>query len=443
MEKKVPSVPMRFVLPVIIESLVTIITTLVFSQIVSTVSESALAATGLADTVMALLIGVCALVSTGSAVVVSQQIGAHAYTEAARTVERTTGLTILITGALVILMEVLAHPFMKLLMVNAEDTFFNESLRYFRLMVLSIPLQVLTAAFIGISRGMGDSRSPMIAMGVRNLSQLLLAWLLIHGLHLEEVGAGWAHILSRTIGLLLSFFAIKYNPRHILIRFKNSFRFRSNPGLTRSILRIGAPSSLSGTAVQFGYMLVNSIAASLGTFDCGVYQLLTTVNSFIGFPQTITTSVALPMIGNLLGAKEVKKAKKTGFWIFLIGIAATVLLAAAVIFSGKQILGLYSANGEMVGQANSMLWILLILNISAMGINSLAPQLQAGGDTKTTMLFDMVTVWVIRVPLSYLFCFRLQWGVAGLFWANIINLYVRWAMVMIRWLGKRWYANKI
>ena len=142
MKNKVHTVPMRFVLPVIIETIITVATGLVFSQIVSTVSESALAATGLSNSIMDVLIGFCALVSTGSAVLISQQVGAGAHGDAAKAVEKTTGLTLLITGAIVAVMELTAYPFIRLLMSNSEDTFFQEALRYYRLMALSLPMQI-------------------------------------------------------------------------------------------------------------------------------------------------------------------------------------------------------------------------------------------------------------------------------------------------------------
>jgi len=432
---------MRFVLPVILETVVTMATGLVFSQIVSTVSESALAATGLSNTIMDVLIGVCALLSTGSAVIISQQIGARAYADAAKAVEKTTALTLLITGFIVAVMELTAYPFLRLLMSASEDAFFHEALRYYRLMVLSLPMQILMAVFMGISRGMGDSRSPMISMGIRNLCQLLFAWLFVQCLHLEEVGAALAHIFSRLIGLLLSWVAVKKNPLHISIQFRNMFR--SNKEMTARILRVGLPASLGGVGINLGYLVDNSLAASLGAFDCSVYQLLITVCSLISFPQTISSYISLPIIGNLLGAKDVKQAKKSGMQIFLVSILVTLLLAFLVLINGEWILRLYTSNEDMVQSTNSILWILLVFNIAAMGVNVFGPQLQGGGDTKMTMIFDMVSVWVFRIPCSYLFCNYFQWGVLGLFGANALCLYVRWAMQMVRWLGKRWYANKV
>lgn len=443
MNHKVHTVPMRFVLPVIVETILTVATGLVFSQIVSTVSESALAATGMGDNIMNFLVGICALVSTGSAVVISQQIGAGLFKEAAQTAERATGLTILIAGGFTLVMELLSYPLMKLLMGDAEPAFFMEALRYYQIMLLSVPMQILLTVFTGVLRGMGDSRSPMIAIIVRNIAQLFFAWLLVHIFRLEMIGAALAHVLCRTIGALLAWWALKYNPRHILIRFRNMFRLGTNREMTGRILRIGMPSSFSNAAIQFGYVLMNSLAVSLGTFECSIYQLLTTLCTIVSFPQSIATAITLPVTGNLIGAKEPKKAKLTGLRILLIGLAVTLLLVAIVWLGGEWILGLYSSSEEMVQNTRSLIWLILVLQIPAMGLNTIGPQLEGGGDTKMVMAFNLISVWVFRIPLSYLFCNYFHWGVVGLFMANSINLYVRWAMVMIRWAGKRWYANHV
>lgn len=84
----VHSPTLRFTLPVMLENTLTIFIGLVFSRIISTISGSALAAIGMANTVMAVIFSLFSMVTTGAAVLVSRQIGAGEGAAAADTIEQ-------------------------------------------------------------------------------------------------------------------------------------------------------------------------------------------------------------------------------------------------------------------------------------------------------------------------------------------------------------------
>ena len=66
-----------------------------------------------------------------------------------------------------------------------------------------------------------------------------------------------------------------------------------------------------------------------------------------------------------------------------------------------------------------------------------------GGDTRFVMTYTLVAVWLVRLPLSWLFAYRLGWGVIGLFAANAAGLYVRAITGFVRHCGTKWYAKRV
>ena len=83
------------------------------------------------------------------------------------------------------------------------------------------------------------------------------------------------------------------------------------------------------------------------------------------------------------------------------------------------------------------------MDIAGVSINAIDPQLRAGGDVNFVMIVTLTAVWLIRLPLTWLFCFKLNMGVAGIFAANTISLYYRAVLGFIRHCGKKWYSKKI
>ena len=66
-----------------------------------------------------------------------------------------------------------------------------------------------------------------------------------------------------------------------------------------------------------------------------------------------------------------------------------------------------------------------------------------GGFELTDVTITLVAVWAVRIPLTWLFVYRLHWGVLGLFLANMVNLFVRAVGFFIRHLGSKWYTKRV
>ena len=77
----------KFVIPVALENCFTVFITMAISSVVSTISASALAAIAMANSIMSVVSALFSMVTTGSSVLISRQVGAKEYEEAAESIE--------------------------------------------------------------------------------------------------------------------------------------------------------------------------------------------------------------------------------------------------------------------------------------------------------------------------------------------------------------------
>lgn len=432
---------LRFTLPVITENTLTIFIGLVFSRIISGISSSAMAAIGMSNTIVAVVVAFFSIVTGSAAVLVSRHIGAEEGKEASEVIEQSILLAVLLSVSMMVLCIAFSTPLLRLLMPTAEDALFNEAVRYFRILMISLPCQILSAVLSPIFRALGNSQVSFTATLITNLFQILFAWIFIRIFHLEEIGAGLAYVFCRLIGTGCFFFALMRDHRYFTPRFRNMLRIR--PAICGRIIRLGIPMSLESIFVQVGYMLANSMAISLGTFESGVYQIMSTLNTFACLAQGICSAVGSAAIGQILGAGKPEKARRSGRVIWLFGIASTVIFCAAIMLAGTPLSALYSDDPAVISSSAQLLWILLIMDIAGTSINAIDPQLKAGGDVNFVMVVTLTAVWLIRLPLTWLFCFKMNMGVLGIFLANTISLYYRAVLGFVRHCGKRWYIRKI
>ena len=139
----------------------------------------------------------------------------------------------------------------------------------------------------------------------------------------------------------------------------------------------------------------------------------------------------------------VTQVKNAYFGTLFAKIAATVFLCVTLMLAGKPLSALYSSDPATINASAGLLWVLLVMDIAGVSINAIDPQLKAGGDATFVMLITVSAVWLIRLPLTWLFCFKLNMGVLGIYIANAISLYFRAVAGFIRHCGNKWYAKKI
>lgn len=435
------SLTMKFVVPVIMENSLTIFFSLLISQINSTISSSALAAIGMANTIFTMISALFSMVTTGTSILVSRQIGAEEDQEAAGTIEQSVFLSISVGLLVTMLCILLAEPLLRLIMPTAEKKLFGETVRYFRVLMISLPFSVLTAVLGGVCRGLGNSRVPMIRAIALNPVQVLLSWITISWLRLDEIGAGITSLTIHVLGAAMLLLALMHDHRRFYLRIKNMLHLDLK--VCMRILRIGIPVSFESVFVQLGYMLGNSMAISLGTFESGVYSIINTINGFTSMPQSIGSTIATSAVGHLLGRKNYKGAKKAGWFIWGASILVTLLLGTIAYIFGEPICGIYSRDPVTIHESARLLWILLLMNATGMSINAIDPQLRVGGDVKYVMVTTLIAVWGIRLPLTYFMCFKWDFGVLGIFLANTIALTFRTMTGMIRYCGTKWIHQKV
>ncbi len=432
---------MRFVVPVTIENMVTVLIGIVFSTLMGRISPSALAATNTANLLVGLYVSAFSLLSVGSAVLTARLIGARETRDASRTVEQ----SILLTGALSVLLTVVsmfgAALLMRVSMPKADAELFSESVRYFRILCLSIPGLMLWNVLMSVLRASGNSRAPLATAVVVNLSQLLFAYLFIVVIPLNITGAALSFVLCRIIGGAMALFLTLRNRHSFFVRVRNIFHPHAET--IRRIVKIGLPTTFEQTFIQIGYIVANALVVGLGTAQATVYNVANSLNSFACIPLSIAAAVSTTFVGQLIGAKRQREAKRFGLKL-LIGFMPVVLgFYFAVALLSSRLSGFYTGDPAVVSGAVDASWFLIWYAVPVMSVNVVDPCLRAGGDVKYVMFQTFLGVWLVRLPLTWLFSYVMGMGITGVYLANILSLAFRAAIGLVRYGREKWLYRKV
>lgn len=69
--------------------------------------------------------------------------------------------------------------------------------------------------------------------------------------------------------------------------------------------------------------------------------------------------------------------------------------------------------------------------------------LRGAGDTRILMYLTIARLWLLFVPLSYVFILALKGGVAGLWYAEIISILFFSALLLIRFKSQKWSTIQV
>ena len=427
---------LRFTMPVIFENIFTSVINLVFSAILGGISASSLAAAGTGNQIMNLITAFFSIIITGASVLVALNTGKQDRAQTARVVEQSVLLVPVISVFALMILYAVSSPVMRVLMPGADDAFFAEGLEYYRMMILSLPGLAATNVFSSILRAAGDSRAALFCTLFSNAVQILSAVLFVSVLELGISGAGLSYIVCRYIGAAALLFALSRHRRHFEIRLGKSLI--PDKRVICEILRVGLPSVVDGIAVHGGYVLINSLLIDLGKEISSVYNVIVALIGFSGISQAIVSTSVTTISGQQIGAGFLLKARKSHMRIMLMGIAFSALISVVMLIFPSFFAGLFTRDSGIRSESAKVVWLSLLFVIPAVGVNASEPAARVGGMGKGVMISASACVWLIRVPLTWLFCYPLDMGVTGVYLANTVSCYVRLAVAVFMIRSEKW-----
>jgi MATE family multidrug resistance protein len=167
------------------------------------------------------------------------------------------------------------------------------------------------------------------------------------------------------------------------------------------------------------------------------------IESAIYLPAFAFNLANAVIIGNLIGEKKKEEAFKSGMVTAFIGVMIITGMVVAVILNARWIAALLSENGRVIEEARRYLYISMLSEpIMAWGI-ILAGGLNGSGDTKSVMLMVALSVWLVRIPLCYLFVVLLGYGTVSVWWTMNLSQLVQAFLISRRYLSRRWLQERI
>lgn len=397
----------------VFQQLYTVVDTMVVGKVLGV---TALAALGASDWLNWLMLGVIQGLTQGFGIRMAQEFGADRQDRLRECVGSAVVLSMLSAVLLTAAGQLAARPVLVLLQTPPEIIEFT--LLYLRIMFAGVPIVMLYNLLACILRSLGDSRTPLNAMIVASLTNIVLDCLFVLGFHWGIAGAAAATLIAQAVSSGFCFFYIKRLT--ILKLTKEDFRLRED--LTRKLIFLGLPMAFQNGIIAVGGMIVQFVVNTYGVLFIAGF---TATNKLYGLLEIAGTSYGYAMVtyvGQNLGAGRMDRIRSGMRAAMGIAMATSVVIAICMLLFGKGILGLFiSGSPDVVEQTMQIAYFYLAVMSVCLPIlyvlHVTRSALQGMGNTVLPMLsgvaeFVMRTLSVIVLPMLF--------GEIGIFFAEIL-----------------------
>ncbi len=376
------------------------------------VGSEALAAVGASFPLIFVLIAITVGISNGITIVISQYFGAKDLEKVKQSIDTMyifafiAGIFLTITGI------VISKPVFRL--INIPEEIMPHALIYFRIYSGGFILMFGYYATAAILRGLGDSTTPLyflIISTVMNIG-LDLLFILVLGWGIE--GAAIATIISQGFAFLLGAWYLKRKGSIVNLNFR-SFKF--NREVFRHAIRIGLPSGMQQTFVALGGILLFWIVNDFGTNVIAGYSAALRIDSLASLPAMQLAAALSTFVGQNIGANRMDRVKRGFILTWWMSSGVSVMVTLAVVLFRTPLMSLFTNDPEVISAGNDYLVIVCAFYIIFSSMFITNGLLRGAGATIIPMFITLVSIWVLRIPLSY-FLSR-EWtglGENGIWW---------------------------
>ncbi len=430
------------VVPLIVEQLMAVFVGLADTVMISSTGEAAVSAISVVDSLLFLFIGLFGSFATGGAVVTGQYLGRGDFGDAKKSAMQLLWFSGIFGVIIAVTLGVAQQPLIEAMFGQLDSVVFDHSMTYMNVVNVSIPFLAVYSAAAAIFRTMGNSKVTMVVAIAMNVINVIGNAVLIYGFSFGVLGAAIPTLVSRIFACVALVVLLYRSPTRLSIR--GNLKFRLDVSMLRKILGIGVPNGIESSSFQLGKLLLVSVISTLGTTAITANAVTNSIAMINIVPGMAFSMATLTIVSRCVGAGDYEQARYYNIKLIRYCYLTTTVLSGIVMLFANPILSLYNLTEQTHEIAFHLTMVHCIGSIAMWPLSFQLPNtLRAAGDARFTMVVSMFSMWVVRLLGGYLLAIPLGLGVAGVWYAMMLDWVVRSICMVTRYNGTKWMKKKV
>lgn len=305
--------------------------------------KEAMAAVGSNAPVIGLLVNLFVGISLGSNVIIARSIGQKNQENISKAVHTSVVLALAGGVFLAVLGEFLAPEVVKMLEVPEEV--FPLTVKYLRIYLGGMPVILLYNFEAAIFRSCGNTQTPLAALVVSGVLNVILNLFFVVGLGMDVDGVATATVLSNAasaailfVSLVRTNLAIRITPRML----------RVHGDLLGQILKIGIPAGIQGMIFSFANIIIQSAVNSLGTTVMAASSAAYNLEVFSYYIMNSFGQACTTFVGQNFGAGKGDRCRKTLRLCLLQSFVSTAVVSVLILLFSHPLLSIFNTDPDVI-----------------------------------------------------------------------------------------------
>ncbi len=420
-------------LPVVLSSLLQRSVGIVDIFLVGGLGASSIAAVGIAQIMVFVLMSLSWGINVGVTVQVAQLWGAGRKGDAAKAAFQAMLLAVG-AGLLMMLLGLsFGGQIASLLGANIEvqGILLDYTGIIFTFIFFTISINVLA----GIMHGAGDTKTPLYATLIVNILHVVVAYPLIYGYFgfpkIGVKGAAIAIAVSESMGAVYLFIR-SLRKRYIIVNRYLEMKY------TAMTFKIGYPIFIDRLLQNAGSMVFAKVILLYGTAVYAAHQVGLAIEAFSFMPGYGIAVAAATMVGQNLGAGKPDHARISAYEANRLAVILMTGMGLIFFFFPYALLRTFTNDPDVIRYGILYMKIVAFAQVPLAITMVIAGSLRGAGDTGFIMFATIAGMWFVRLPVAALLAVAVKADIRYVWSVMIVDWIVRMSLLLWRYRKESW-----
>lgn len=398
------------------------------------VGKEALAAVGQSFPIIFLSVALVMGFGMSSNVLIAQYYGAKRFDRVQAVIDTSLVVTMLFSLVIAVL-GLLFAPSILALMRTPPDIVAPAS-TYLRIIFAGMPALFGYNAISSVQRGLGDSKTPLYALIISTVINVILDLFFVIGLGMGVSGVAIATVIAQAVSLTWTYsYLVKKNP---FIQ-GNPFKMRFDRESFIAIMRMGLPSGIQQALIAAGFMTLTGIVNLFGTDPAAAFAAVSKLESFAVMPAMNFSLAIASFTGQNLGAGRIDRVRRGLRVGVIMAFSVTLAVATTLFLAGRQLLTMFTGDAEVMRIGAEYLKIVSLAYLMQTIMFTVSGVIRGAGRMVFTLVMALLSMWIVRIPFALFLSSR--FGTRGIWYAIDIGFFVGMAGSLIYYFSGAWKSS--
>ncbi|WP_024292786.1 MATE family efflux transporter [Lacrimispora indolis] len=385
------------------------------------VGSNALAAVGVAMSILQFLVSVLIGLTTGASVLISQYYGARKYDKMKRMVS-TSVVFLGVFSVVVAVAGILFSPHL-LRWLDATPEIMDDAVLYLRFLMGGMLFPVFYNMYTAYLRALGDSRSPLLILILCTIINTVLDLVFVMQFHMGVLGAAVATLIAQAVSAVLCYL---YTLHKVPLLHVTSLTF--DPKLFTEILKYGTPAAIQLSVVSLANLTITKLINSFGAAVMAGITAAAKIDQLAIMPVSNVSMALSTFVAQNMGAGQEDRARKGLRFAIVMMVVLAIFISVVLISLGPWLISMFlnrkDINAGIIAEVGlNYLNIMVIFYFLFAFLFAFNGFFRGVGDSVMAMVFPVASLFV-RAVLAHLLVLFAGMGPEALAW----SIPVGWAL---------------